>query len=246
MQGAESYLAGAEAALAKVRAELPAIRAAARLLADAIRDGRSIFSFGATHSFIMTEELVYRSGGLMLVNPIQPHGMNLTARPMTLTSQLERLPGLGTLLLEQSPAQAGDALILASTSGRNPVVIDMALAARDKGLHVIALVSREYSDAVPSRHPSGRKLADLAEVVLDNGAPKGDAVGQIRGFPQPVGPVSTVGGCACLNAVVAETVQLLVDQGYDPPVFMSANLEGGDAFNARKLAENAPRIHYMH
>ena len=81
--------------------------------------------------------------------------------------------------------------------------------------------------------------------VQQCGAPYGDAVGEIEGFPQKVGPVSTVGGCACLDAMIAETVQLLVDAGQEPPVFMSANMEGGDEFNARMLKKNADRIHYM-
>ena len=171
--------------------------------------------------------------------------MNLAVRPMTLTSQLERLPDFGRVLLEHTPVQKGDVLLLTSTSGRNAIVIDMALAANEKGLHIVALTSSEYSSRVPSRHPSGKKLSDLAEIVLDNGAPYGDAVGEIEGFPQRVGPVSTVGGCTCMNAVIAETVQLLVNAGYEPPVFMSANLDGGDEFNARKLKENASRIYYM-
>lgn len=245
MTGAESYLAGAEATLAKVRANLPAIKKAAQLLADTIRAGHGIFSFGASHSFLMTAELVYRSGGLMLVNPIQPYGMNLDVRPMTLTSQLERLADFGKVLLEHSPVKEGDVLMLTSTSGRNAIVIDMALAALAKKAHVIALTSLEYSSTVTSRHPSGKKLSDLAEIVLDNGAPYGDAVGEIANFPQKVGPVSTVGGCACMNAVIAETVQILVNAGYEPPVFMSANMDGGDEYNARKLRENASRIFYM-
>lgn len=245
MNGCESYLAGAEKCLAAVKKGMPSIKAAAAMLSDAIMNGHGIFSFGASHSFIMTEELVYRSGGLMLVNPIQPYGMNLSVRPMTLTSQLERLPDLGRVLLRHSPAKKGDVLMLTSTSGRNAIVIDMALEAIEMGLRVIALTSLEYSSTVTSRHPSGKKLSDLAEIVLDNGAPYGDAVAEIDGFPQKVGPVSTVGGCACMNAVIAETVQLLVNSGYEPPVFMSANLDGGDEFNARKLKENASRIYYM-
>ncbi|MBP5639189.1 MAG: SIS domain-containing protein [Victivallales bacterium] len=245
MNGAESYLSGAKDALEQVQKNLPKIKEAAKLLSDTIQAGNSIFSFGATHSFIMTEELVYRSGGLMLVNPIMPHGMNLTVRPMTMTSQLERLPDLGRIFLEHSPLKAGDALILTSTSGRNTVMIDMALAAKESGANIIALISREYSARVTSRHPSGKKLGDFADVLLDNGAPYGDAVGDIEGFPQKVGPVSTVGGCACLNAMIAETVQLLVNAGQEPPVFMSANMDGGDEFNARMLKKYSDRIHYM-
>ena len=245
MKGAESYLNGAMETLERVRENLPQIKAAAKLLCETIQAGNAVFSFGASHSFIMTEELVYRSGGLMLVNPIMPHGMNLSVRPMTMTSQLERLPDLGRIYLEHTPLKAGDTLILTSTSGRNTVMIDMAIAARERGAKLIVLTSLDYSSRVTSRHPSGKKLGDFADVLLDNGAPFGDAVGEIEGFPQKVGPVSTVGGCACLDAVIAETVQLLVDAGQEPPVFMSANLDGGDEFNARMLKANADRIHYM-
>lgn len=245
MNGAESYLEGAQESIRKVKENLEQIKQAAALLSRTIQAGNAVFSFGATHSFIMTEELVYRSGGLMLVNPIMPHGMNLTVRPMTMTSQMERVPEIGRIYLENSPAKAGDAIILTSTSGRNTVMIDMAIAAQKLGLHIIVLVSKEYSAKVTSRHPSGKKLSDFAEVLLDNGAPYGDAVGEIDGFGQKVGPVSTVGGCACLNAVIAETVQLLVADGYTPPVFMSANMDGGDEFNARMLKANASRIYYM-
>jgi uncharacterized phosphosugar-binding protein len=243
---ARQYLQGASEALSKlIDTQLPQIESAARLLADTITGGGSIFSFGSSHSFMITEELVYRTGGLMLVNPIYPHGMNLGVRPATLTSQLERIAGLGRELLAQSPAKAGDVLILASTSGRNAVVIDMALLAREKGIKTIAITSLAYSDGVSSRHPSGKKLAELADVVLDNGAPYGDATVEVPGFPQKVGPLSSVTGCALADALVVETVQLLVQRGMTPPVFMSANLDGGDAFNAEQLRLHRDRIHYL-
>jgi len=218
---------------------------AAKLMVEAVVEGRSLFSFGASHSFMLTEEMVYRTGGLMLVNPIYPHGMNTLVRPMTLTSRLERVLGLGAELLQGSPAKAGDVLILASVSGRNAVVIDMAVAAREKGITVIGITSLAYTGGVKSRHPSGKKLADLCDVVIDNGAPYGDAAVQIEGFPQKVGPLSSLTGVAIVNALVAEVVAQLIARGVTPPVFMSANVDGGDAFNARLLAENRHRIHYM-
>jgi len=218
---------------------------AAELLADVIATDRAIFSFGASHSFILTEELVYRTGGLMLINPIYPQGMNLSVRPITLTSQLERLPGFGAELLAASQAKAGDALIIASTSGRNAVVIDMAMAAREKGIHTIGITSPAYSRRVGSRHASGKKLMDICDIVIDNGAPYGDAAVEIAGFPQKVGPLSTITGCAIVNAIMAETVEKLIGRGLTPPVFVSANLDGGDEHNARLLSENRHRIHYL-
>lgn len=218
---------------------------ASLLLADAIADGRSIFSFGASHSFIPTEEMVYRTGGLMLVNPIYPHGMNLFIRPMTATSQLERLPGLGAQMLKSSQIESGDVLIIASTSGRNAVAIDMAIEAQNQGISVIGITSIEYSSAVTSRHPSGKKMINFCDVVIDNCAPYGDAAVEIEGFAQKVSPLSTIMACSVVNAMVAEVVSILVKRGIEPPVFMSANLDGGDEYNARLLAQNRDRIHYM-
>lgn len=221
------------------------ISEAADMLVEAITGGASIFSFGASHSFMMTEEMVYRTGGLMLVNPIYPHGMNLFVRPMTATSRMERVPGLGAEMLVASPTKEGDVLVITSTSGRNAVVIDMAIAARDRGIKTVGITSLDYTKSVGSRHPSGKKLADLCDVIIDNGAPAGDAAVEISGFPQKVGPLSSVTGCAIVNALVAEVVDKLVGKGVSPPVFMSANLDGGDEYNSRLLLENKHRIHYM-
>lgn len=242
----ESYFDAAIAALTQVRATQAApIRQAAQLMTDAIVAGQSLFSFGASHSFITTEEMVYRTGGLMLINPIYPHGMNLFVRPMTATSAMERVVGLGAQMLESSPAKAGDVLLLTSTSGRNAVIIDMALTARRKGIKTIGLTALAYTSGVSSRHPSGKKLAELCDVLIDNCVPYGDAAVSVEGLEQKVGPLSTVTGCAIVNELVVSVVRNLVERGVEPPVFVSANVDGGDERNARLLAENRHRIHYM-
>ena len=242
----ESYFDAAIAALTQVRATQAApIRQAAQLMTDAIVAGQSLFSFGASHSFITTEELVYRTGGLMLINPIYPHGMNLFVRPLTATSAAERVVGLGTQILESSPAKPGDVLLLTSTSGRNAVIIDMALTARKKGIKVIGLTALAYTSGVSSRHPSGKKLAELCDVLIDNCVPCGDAAVAVEGLEQKVGPLSTVTGCAIVNELVVSVVRNLIERGVEPPVFVSANVDGGDERNARLLAENRHRIHYM-
>ena len=225
--------------------DVTGIERAARLLAEAIQAGQSLFVFGASHSFMLAEEMVYRTGGIMLVNPIYPHGMNLGVTPLTMTSKLERVVGFGTELLANSPAKVGDILILASTSGRNAVTIDMALLARERKMKTIAITSLAYTHGVGSRHPSGKKLAELCDLVIDNGAPYGDAAVEIPGFAHKVGPLSSVTGCAIVNALACETVKLLVERGLTPPVFVSANTDPGDAHNAQLLAENRDRIHYL-
>lgn len=243
---AEHYLKIAARTLQAIEnTQLGKITDAANLLTAGIVNGNTIFAFGASHSFMVAEEMVYRTGGLMLVNPIYPHGMNLSVRPATLTSKLERLAGFGTELLASSPAKEGDVLILVSNSGRNAVTIDMAILAREKKIKTIAITAASYSDKVGSRHPSGKKLSDLCDLVIDNGAPYGDAAVEIAGFPQKVSPLSTVAGCAIANAIAAEVVQMLVKRGVKPPVFLSANLDGGDEYNATLLQENRHRIHYM-
>ncbi len=243
---AQAYFARAIAALEQVAAtQSERLGEAAGLVVDAIVGGKALYAFGATHSFMVAEELVYRTGGLMLVNPIYPHGMNLSVRPIPVTSQLERVAGLGAELLGQAPVTSGDVVIVASTSGRNPVPIDLALAAVARGAKVIGITSMAYTQGVSSRHASGKKLLDVCTVVIDNGAPYGDAAVEVRGFAQAVGPLSSVTGCAIANAIVAETVARLVGRGYEPPVFMSANVDGGDAYNARLMRQNAHRIHYL-
>ena len=243
---AQAYFEAVEEALGRLReTQAEGIAAAADLLTETVAGGRTIFAFGATHSFALAAELVYRTGGLMLVNPIYPHGMDLSVRPLTLTSQVERLSGLGRLLLEHSPAQAGDALLLFSVSGRNAVVIDMALAARERGVRTVAVTSVEYSLSAASRHPSGKRLLEVCDLVLDNCAPRGDAAVSVPGLAQKTGPLSTVLGCALVNALMAETLARLAERGLEPPVFMSANLDGGDEYNARLLAQYADRIHYL-
>jgi len=243
---ANDYFQHAIEAITKVAdTQGDSIGKAAQAFADAVENGHSIFAFGASHSFILAEEMVYRTGGLMLVNPIYPHGMNLFVRPLTATSRMERVLGLGKEVLASAPIKAGDVLIIASTSGRNAVAIDMAIAAREQGITTIGITSVDYSANVTSRHPTGKKLLDLCDIVIDNCAPHGDAAVSIPTFPQKVGPLSSVTGCAIVNAIVAETVRLLVDRGVEPPVFISANLDHGDAYNARMLEENKHRIHYM-
>lgn len=243
---ADTYFTKAIAALQELaESQKENLSAAAALLVEAIAGGQSIFSFGASHSFMLTEELVYRTGGLMVINPIYPQGMNLSVRPVTLTSKLERLPGFGAELLNFSAARRGDVLLITSTSGRNAVSIDMAIRARESGIRVIGITSLAYTDAVESRHPSGKKLRDLCDVVLDNGAPVGDTLVEIEGLSQRMGPISTVAGCALVNALACEVVERLIAKGIEPPIFMSANLDGGDAYNAEQLAKNADRIHYL-
>jgi uncharacterized phosphosugar-binding protein len=216
----------------------PGIEAGATLLADAMAGGAAIHVFGTGHSHMLAEEMSYRAGGLARVQPILFEGLMLHASA-PLSTVLERLPGLAAALLEDHPLAKGDVLIIASNSGGNAVVTEMARLARDHGVAVIAITSLTHATSEGARARQEVHLHDLADVVIDNGGSVGDAVVRIDGLPTAVGPTSTVVGAAIVNALVAETVERLVHAGFTPDVFTSANLAGGDDLNARILSDEA-------
>jgi uncharacterized phosphosugar-binding protein len=154
-------------------------------------------------------------------------------RPLPLTSALERIDGYALAAVKHIPISASDVVLVHSVSGRNAAPVEVALYAKQQGAKVIALTSLDYSQSVAPRSGTGYRLFEVADLVIDNGAPRGDAIVQLEGFPQLVAPVSTVLGAALVNAVVAEACAILLERGVTPPVFMSANLDGGDAHNAR-------------
>lgn len=225
--------------------QAPTIARAADALADILARGGLIYAFGSTHAGILCEELFYRAGGLMPIVPIFAPGLTTDVRPITLTSELERKSGYAEMLLDASGLTAADALIVHSVSGRNTVAIEMAEGARSRGALVIALTSVTYSSAVKSRHPKGVKLMDAADIVIDNCGVVGDAVVKLDGLPQAVAPTSTVIGAALLNALVVEIVERLLQRGIEPPVFLSANLDAGDAHNKRLLDKYKGRLNYL-
>jgi uncharacterized phosphosugar-binding protein len=226
--------------------EESAVQEAAKLMADAVQNGNNIFAFGCTHSSLPIQDIVYRAGGLMLINPIFGPGIAaMDTRPATLSSDLEKIPGYAKALLDNTLLKAGDVLIVVSVSGRNAVPIEMAQLARERGAKVIGLTSRAYTESVTSRHPSGKKMYEFADVVLDNKADKGDAVLETDGMPQKFSPASGVTSIAILQGLVAATIQELLGRGITPPVFLAANVDGGKEYNARLLEQYKEHIFYL-
>ncbi len=213
--------------------EWDAISAAARLVADALAAGRGIHAFGSGHSHMLAEEMYYRAGGLVDVRPILFEGLMLHA-DAPLSTSLERLPGLAAILLDGHGVEAGDVLLVFSNSGRNPVTVELAEAARSRGVGVIAITSRRHSESTAPRG-GGPRLLEVADVVIDNGGEPGDAAIHVAGFDRAVAPTSTAVGAAIVNAIVAEAVSLLVDAGATPRIFASSNIDEGDAINALLL-----------
>ncbi len=202
------------------------IRKAAALVGDTIMDRGLVYTFGSGHSQLLSQEVHSRAGGLYPVMQI--------ADP--LWGRAERLEGLAEYLLKGKPLKAGEVIFVISNSGRNPEPIEVAMQAKEMGLHVIAVTSMAHSQSVASRHSSGKKLYELAEVVLDTGAPPGDAAMSFKGLAVKAGALSTVLGAAIMNAVMVEAIQYMADKGFEAPVLMSANLDGSDEHNARIIA----------
>ena len=223
----------------------PQFNAAKDLIAKAIEAKKNVFVFGCSHAGILAEEVYYRTGGLAVVNPIFFPGFMLNTRPITMTSSLERVPGLGKIILGQNHVGEGDVLLLHSVSGRNTVPVEMAIEAKAMGVHTICITNLEYSGVVTSRHPSGKRLFEVCDIVIDNCGEVGDAAIKLDGLPEKIGPTSTTVGTALLNAIVIEAVEQMIADGIVPPVFMSANIDGGDAHNARIFEEYKDNIFYM-
>ena len=214
-------------------------------MSEVIVNGGNVFVFGCAHAGIMAEEMFYRAGGLAIINPLFNAELLCSVKPITQTSIMERKPGLGCEIVKCSPLKQGDLLIIQSVSGRTSVPVEVAKTAKDRGVYVVALTNLDYSSQLASRHPSGKKLYQLADVVIDNCGDFEDAAVAIDGMSQKSGATSTVIGASILHAVALTTIEYLQQQGVVPPVFRSANVDGGDEVNERLMQEWSDRIFYL-
>ena len=159
---------------------------------------------------------------------------------------MERTPGYGRIVIDNYGLGQGDLLVLINAYGINAALIDAALEARRRGVRMIGVTSVRHASATPpdhpARHPSGKNLYELVDVVVDSQIEVGDAAVAIPGFDQKVAAMSTFANAFLLNAIVAETVELLVREGVPAPVWMSGNAPGGDEANARFIARFKGRI----
>ncbi len=245
---AGQYLDAAIGLLRRVRdEEADAVAEAGRLIADTVEAGGRIFVFGAGHSSLPAQDVVYRAGGLAVVNLLAvPGAVGVDTTPATLGSALERVDGLAAAVLETSPLRAGDVLVVISLSGRNALPVEMALSARARGVKVVGLTSLAYPEHTSSRHSSGTYLRDHCDVVLDNKIAVGDAELVAEGVPAPFAPASTVVTSALMQAVIATAVGALAERGCTPPLLRSGNVDGGHEWNDRVMAEYGDRIFYRH
>ncbi|MEU8549982.1 SIS domain-containing protein [Streptomyces roseoverticillatus] len=227
--------------------EAEPIAAAASLLAGTVADGGRLFVFGAGHSSLPAQDVVYRAGGLALINLLAVPGVvGLDVVPATLGSALERVDGLAGAVLDTSPVRPGDVLVVISLSGRNSLPVEMAMNARALGVRVIGVTSLAYAEHTKSRHASGTFLKDHCDLVIDSKIGIGDAELTADGIAAPFGPASTVVTSALMQAVVAAAAGELAARGIDPPMLRSGNVDGGHDWNGRVLEEYGDRIFFRH
>ncbi|WP_175612573.1 SIS domain-containing protein [Fusobacterium mortiferum] len=216
------------------------------LIVQKIKDRKSIFIFGASHAGILSEEVFYRAGGLAIINPILESSIMLNTRPVTFTSVMERLSGYGTEIAKKTKINKGDLIICHSVSGRNPVILDFVNEAKEKGAIILAITNVKYSKTVTARTSTGNKrLFELADIVIDNHGEIGDASISYEGLEQKVAPSSTVIGATIVNSIICGVVEELLRLGITPPIFYSANLDGGDEKNSKIFEEYKDNIFYM-
>jgi uncharacterized phosphosugar-binding protein len=239
---AEEYLERCRELVERVAAQTEAMRTAAGWFAASILAGRMVHVFASGHSRIMVEEMWPRYGSFPGFNPMVE--LSLTFHNPVVGSNgqrqamfLENVSGLADRILRNFDISSADSALVVSSSGSNLVPIEMAEGFRRKGVKVVSIVSVRHAMATATRHPGGLRLQDVSDLVLDTGAPAGDAMVHVDGLETPVSPGSTVGGCMIVNAIKAEVADRLTRAGQPPKVLTAAALIGAD--RAAALFESA-------
>src|SRR5690348_8151948 len=242
MTPTQDYLQKCKSITETVSAQEVLIQRAAQWFSETILSGRMVHVFGSGHSRIMVEEMWPRYGSFPGFNPIVElsltfHNLVVGANGQRQAMFLENVSGLAERILRNFDLSPQDSALVISSSGCNIVPIEMAELFRARGMKVTCIISRRHSEATPSRHPGGLRLSDVSDLVLDTGAPPGDAMVHIEGLATPVSPGSTVGGCMLVNAIKAEVAQRLTRAGKPPTVLTGSAVVG--AQKATELFESA-------
>ncbi|MGL5706990.1 MAG: sugar isomerase domain-containing protein [Aeromonas sp.] len=236
------YIDNCKAIIEKVMAnEGTNIENAAKLMSNTVQhDGVIHVSGGHCHIYAM--ETFYRAGGLVPINPLLPHIYATAPRTQAYSDHIYEVEGVGTTIFEDQHVTVHDCVILASIAGRTIPTVDIALAAKEHGLPVIALQSMEFSKRTKPKHSSGLFLSDIADVTIDLNIPYGDAVIELDGLSEKCCPVSSIIGFSVIQALVTQTVCNLAEVGVTPPVWVSSNLDRGDAINKKHILSMKGRV----
>ncbi len=227
------YLQKCRAILDTIEAQQTQILQAAHWFADTILAGRMVHVFGSGHSRIMVEEMWPRYGSFPGFNPIVElsltfHNLVVGANGQRQAMFLENVPGLADRILRNYDLSSQDSALIISSSGCNVVPIEIAEEFQQQGVKVVALITKDHSEASTSKRKDGKKLGDFADLILDTGAPVGDAMITVPNLDTPVAPGSTIGGAALVNCIKAEVARLLTEAGR-PPNVLSAGVVVGAA-----------------
>ncbi|MER6579717.1 SIS domain-containing protein [Nonomuraea sp. NPDC001023] len=222
--------------------QLPAIRRAGSLVAATVRAGGVLHAYGTGHSEAVALEVAGRAGGLIPTNRLTLRDPVVlgSADPGTFDPLAERDPRTAHQVLALHTVEDSDAFVIASNSGGNGSTVEMARLVKERGLPLVAITSLAHSTAITSRHPSGERLFELADIVIDNLAPYGDAV--LTTGHGPVCGISSITSALIVQLMVAEAIGELQADGTVPPVYLSANIPGSDAHNDALVARYAGRI----
>jgi uncharacterized phosphosugar-binding protein len=227
------------------RTQLPAIVEAGALVAASIAAGGVLQSFGTGHSEALAMELSGRAGGLVPTNKLALRDLILYGGdPLDSLAdpKIERVEGLARRVYSLANVEPQDVFVIASSSGGNGAIVEMAEHVTAQGHKLIAITSLEHTARITPRHPSGKRLKDFADVVLDNGAPFGDAVLPLPGGAGKACGISSIGNTIVGQAMIAEALRLLAEKGIEPPVYLSANSPGTDGHNDALEDRYAGRI----
>jgi uncharacterized phosphosugar-binding protein len=242
MTPSKNYLDQCRGLVGVIERQAHAIEQAADWFAATIMAGRMVHVFGSGHSRIMVEEMWPRYGSFPGFNPIVELSLTFHNPVVGPNGQrqamfLENVAGLAERILRNFDLAPVDSALVISSSGCNLVPIEMAEGFRRRGIKTVAIVSRRHSDSTPSKHPRGLKLPDVADLVLDTGAPPGDAMVAIDGLDTPVAPGSTIGGCMLVNAIKAEVALRLTGAAVVGPQRAAELFEAAYDEHARRLAK---------
>ncbi len=233
--------------ITRVEAEqLENIRAAAALMADAVCEDRLISVYGGGgHTTLCMGEMFFRAGGLANINPLMETGLSVFNQSLKYL-ELERIPNYGDAIVRYYRLKPGDLVIIFHNIGVNPATIDAAIEVKKAGAKLVAVSSSAGQEGLPAghpiRHPNGKNLFDYADVKIDDLNPFGDAVVNMEGLATPIAPVSNIVDFYIAHRLEIETVRICLERGVQPPVWMSANLPGGDQYNAALIEKYLPRV----
>ena len=247
----QTYLDTTSSLFQKIATENPQLEAAGKVIADEIDRGGLIHVIGpGGHSNIAVEEVLWRAGGLVPINSILDAGTNLIHGAKR-SNYVERTVGYAKQVLDSYRVGRvpGEVIVIVNAYGINPMTIDTVEEARKRKMKSIAITSRSFADALapdhPSRHPSGKNLYQEADYFINCHLPYGDAVVDVDGVSQRVGPTATLCNVFSINLLMIEAIRQLALMGIDPPLWMSANLPGGDAANKANEEAYMPRIKHL-